>query len=100
MESTRTEPVLIEDVLNEIYIDECSFDDNFGEWQDLEQFWGEEKQRLKDIDVQVAQLSSSLEKHLLHDNFLDEPGKKTSFLQVCCHFLNISNRVGPITKWV
>ena len=85
MESTRSEPVLIENGLNEIYIDQCSFDDNCGEWQDLEQFWGEEKQRLKDFDVQVVQLSSSLEEHLLYDNFLDEPGKKNSFLPVSCY---------------
>lgn len=86
MESTRSEPMLIENGLNEIYTDQCTFDDNCDEWQNLEQFWDEEKQRLKDIDVQVVQLSSSLEEHLLHDNFLDEPGKKSSFLQVCCHF--------------
>jgi hypothetical protein len=80
MESSRSQPVFISNGVNEIFT-ECSFDDNCGEWQDLEQFWGEEKHRLQDVDVQVKQLSSSLEEHLLHDNFLNEPELKNNLVE-------------------
>lgn len=78
MESTRSQPMLISNGVNETFNDQCCYDDNCGEWQDLEQFWGDEKQRLQDLDGQAKQLSSSLEEHLLHDDFLKEPGKESS----------------------
>jgi len=70
MESTQTQPVYIPSGVNELYTDQCSFED---EWQHLEQFWGEEKYRLQDVDGQVKPLSSSLEEHLLNDDYLIEP---------------------------
>lgn len=73
MESTKTPPVIIANAVTEI-ISEFSFDDKeCEEWQDLEQFWGEEKQRLQEGECQVRKLSSSLEEHLLNDDCLNEP---------------------------
>lgn len=83
MESTKFQPVQIPNGVGELFIDPCSFEKG-GEWQDLEQFWGKEKYRLQDADGQVKPLSSSLEKHLLHDDFLNEPTKKST-LQVRIH---------------
>lgn len=76
MEPTHSEPICIAHAATESYTEQCSLDDTTGEWQDLEQYWGEEKHRLQDFDGQIKPLSSSLEDHLLHDDFLNEPTTK------------------------
>ncbi|XP_035206188.1 uncharacterized protein LOC118181216 [Stegodyphus dumicola] len=58
METQRSEPICIPS-------EPCS---PIEEWQDLEQFWGEAKQRLQ--DPESLPLSSSLEEHLLHDDYI------------------------------
>ncbi|GFY48352.1 uncharacterized protein TNIN_389871 [Trichonephila inaurata madagascariensis] len=78
MES-RSEAVCISaSVAEEMFTEQCSVEEQNGEWQELEQFWGEEKQRLIDLDGQTRPLSNSLEKHLMYDNYLNEPTPKNS----------------------
>jgi len=70
----RTQPVYITNVPKEVFIEQYDNCDDKGEdWQDLELFWGVEKQRLQDIDARLKPLSSSLEEHFLSGNFLKEP---------------------------
>jgi len=52
-------------------------DKETGEWQELEKYWGSEKHRVLEYDGSSKPMSSSLEKHLMYDDFIDEPMAKT-----------------------
>lgn len=71
MAATHTEPAcIVNGSPEELFLRTCSLDESNGEWEELEQFWGEEKCRERRSSVSM---SSSLEKHLMYDDYLEEP---------------------------
>ncbi|CAL1277062.1 unnamed protein product [Larinioides sclopetarius] len=72
MES-HTEAMCISANVVDVFPEQCSLEEGGGQWHKLEEFWGDEKQRLQDFDMQARPLSNSLEKHLLYDDYIMEP---------------------------
>ncbi|GFT80284.1 uncharacterized protein NPIL_246391 [Nephila pilipes] len=98
MES-RSEAVCISATgAEEVFTEQCSLEEQVGEWQALEQFWGEEKQRLQDIDGQTRPLSNSLEKHLMFDNYLNEPSPQNSLKETFTTVENLQIMKGADIK--
>ncbi|XP_055942701.1 uncharacterized protein LOC129972549 isoform X1 [Argiope bruennichi] len=71
--TSHSEAICISASVLDVFPEQCSLEEGGGQWHKLEEFWGDEKQRLQDFDGQTKPLSNSLEKHLLYDDYIQEP---------------------------